>query len=121
MANTFQVTGSLLFQAPAGSQTLQQQASLQVTTVPTGSSFNAQVYNATTSITQPTTPGVTSLGYVFFRNLDPTNFVQVGAASGQWCSNLAAGDIGLVKWNGNNIYVLANTANVSLQIIAFSL
>jgi hypothetical protein len=121
MANSLSIQGSILFQSPAGSNLVQVQPNISASAAPIGNTASGQTYTATTTQTEVTTPGVTSLGYVFFRNLDPTNFVQIGHSTGAYCLQLLPGDISIAKWNGNNIFVLANTANVQVQIIAFSL
>lgn len=121
MANALNISGTVLFQAPSGNQLVQNQTSLALSVAPAGGTFSQTIYNATTSETSPTTPGVTALGYVFFRNLDSTNFVEIGAETASYCAKLQAGDISLIKWDvATAIFIKANTANVALQIVAFS-
>jgi hypothetical protein len=122
MSNSLTIQGSLIFQAPAGSQTVNEQMSLAATATPTGSALSKTIATISTTETTPATPGVTNLGYVFFRNLDVTNFVEIGSATGAYSAKLLPGDISLIKFDGANvIYARANTANVQLQIFACSL
>lgn len=120
MANAFVVQGNLLFQAPTGSSFINPQVSIGVSTVPTGSTFLQTVATINTTETTPNTATVPAIGYVFFRNNDPTNFVQIGSATNAYSINLAPGDVALAKWNSNAIFAKANTAAVALQIVVIS-
>ena len=66
--------------------------------------------------------GITTatMGYAFFRNIDATNFVQIGVrdASSNFLAfaKLKAGEVAIVRMNQTNPpYALANTAAVVLQ------
>jgi hypothetical protein len=61
-------------------------------------------------------------GYVYMKNLDPTNYVSYGNATGDLDYLLeAGGGVGLVKMAGSTtLYMQANTAACKVQIIAFN-
>ena len=77
----------------------------------------------------PTTAGGTALsldgittatmGYAFFRNIDATNYIEIGVQVGGTfyaLVKLKAGEVGLFRMNQTNPpYALANTATVVLQ------
>lgn len=121
MANSLAIQGSLQFQAPSGSQYVNESVNLGFPgSAPAGQGYLKTIYNATTTETTVNTAQVPALGYIFVRNTDNVNFVQIGSATGAYTVNLAAGDVSLVKWNSNSIFIKSNTANVAVQICAFS-
>ena len=77
----------------------------------------------------PTTAGGTALsldgittatmGYAFFRNIDATNYIEIGVQVGGTfyaLVKLKAGEVALLRMNQTNPpYALANTATVVLQ------
>jgi len=67
---------------------------------------------------------VSTIGYVAFKNLDPTNFVQLALDSGvstQIFAKLLAGDVTLIKAATATMYAKADTANVNLLVTAVEL
>lgn len=67
---------------------------------------------------------VSTIGYVLFKNLDSTNFVQLALDSGvstQIFAKLLAGDVTLIKAATATMYAKADTANVNLLVAAVEL
>lgn len=59
-------------------------------------------------------------GYIFLKNLDTTNFVQLGFSTGVYGMKLKAGEIALFRLEpGVTLYAKADTAAVSLQYIVY--
>ena len=49
-------------------------------------------------------------GYVLAKNLDDTNYVEIGAATGEYCIKMKAGEFALWRHNSATLYAKANTA-----------
>lgn len=49
-------------------------------------------------------------GYILIKNLDATNYVEVGSTTGVYDIKLLAGEIALYRHNSATIYAKANTA-----------
>ena len=94
--------------------------------------INADLSGSTSAagiVSIPTTAGGTALsldgittatmGYAFFRNIDATNYIEIGVQVGGTfyaLVKLKAGEVGLFRMNQTNPpYALANTATVVLQ------
>lgn len=75
---------------------------------------------ATTSETSVT---MTGYGYVWLQNLDATNYVEVGFATGAYNLKLRAGGAPtILELNGTQtFYLLANLANCNVDIIGINL
>lgn len=56
--------------------------------------------------------------YVFVRNLDSTNYVQLGATTGVYNIRLTAGDVCLFPLEGSTLFAKANTAACNIQVFA---
>lgn len=56
-------------------------------------------------------------GYVFVRNMDAVNFVQLGATTGVYSVKIAAGQAALIPWNGAAILAKADTAAVEVEYL----
>ena len=64
---------------------------------------------------------VSTIGYALFKNMDPTNFVELAldsAVSTQIFAKLLPGDIALVPLKTATIYAKADTAGVNLLVAA---
>lgn len=58
--------------------------------------------------------------WLFIRNLDATNYVQLGFATGVYGIRLRAGDFMLIPLEpGTTIYALANTAACNVQYLVY--
>jgi hypothetical protein len=60
---------------------------------------------------------VTSIGFVGIRNMDDTNYVEVGRTTGVYSIKLKAGEGFVARWNGNTVFVKANTAACNVEYI----
>jgi hypothetical protein len=71
------------------------------------------------------TGDIANLGYVLFKNLDPTNFIELGTVAGMATGKFAKllpGDITLIKSSvALLIYCKANTANCDMLVAAVEL
>ncbi|MFC1924291.1 hypothetical protein ACFLXA_02875 [Chloroflexota bacterium] len=56
-------------------------------------------------------------GYVIAKNLDDTNYVEIGSTTGVYDIKLKAGEIALWRHNSATIYAIANTAACDLEHI----
>lgn len=68
---------------------------------------------------------VSSMGYLFLKNLDATNFcmfslVSPAASGGAFCT-LKAGEFAVIPTRQTTIYAIADTAPVNVQVGACSL
>jgi hypothetical protein len=91
---------------------------------------NYQVTISGTAVTQgvqsiPTADTTLSIvaapGYVYVKNLDATNYVQVGPDATNWFIKLLAGQHALFPINGTALHAKANTGACNLEFIVFSL
>lgn len=63
---------------------------------------------------------LTALGYVVLRNLDATNFVQVGFATGVYGIRLKPGEVNVFRLEpSTTLYLKADTAACKVQVLAF--
>ena len=59
-----------------------------------------------------------TVGYVFIKNLDATNFVSVGRTTGVYTAKLLAGEANIFRLlSGTSIYVLPDTGSVDVEYI----
>lgn len=63
---------------------------------------------------------VASVRYFEIKNLDATNYVQVGTATGAYSIKLQPGDIAGFPPNANALYLKANTAACLVSITAYN-
>ena len=63
---------------------------------------------------------VTSVGYVYVRNMDATNYVQIGTTTAQYSIKLPAGKDCWFYANGNTLYIKANTAACDVVYLVIS-
>ena len=81
-----------------------------------GDSINKTIQEIATSNTQITAVAtVGTWGYVYLKNLDPTNYVEVGLTS-SYSIKLKAGEFALFR-AAASLYARANTSAVNLEII----
>lgn len=118
MANSLSIQGQVVFQAPAGSQTVNEFFNLAASTTPAGTTLNKQVFSATSSPASVTFSGVTTLGVIFLRNLDSTNTVTYGINSAGQSGSLQPGEVGIWRPNGNTMFAGTTSGVASLQIFA---
>lgn len=84
-----------------------------------GAAFADAVQNIGTTYEQIVIPAeVATAGYAFFRNLDATNYVEIGvvvAATFYPLLKLKAGEVAVCRLATTTFYAKANTAAVNLQ------
>ena len=56
-------------------------------------------------------------GYIFIKNLDSTNYLEVGSTTGVYDIKLQAGEICLYRHNSATIYGKANTSAVNIEYV----
>ena len=58
-------------------------------------------------------------GYCYLYNAGPTNYVQVGVATGAYCIRLNAGDVAVLPLDAGvtSIFLKANTAPVDVEVL----
>ena len=54
-------------------------------------------------------------GYVLLKNLDATNYVEVGSTTGVYDIKLLAGEVAIYRHNSATIYAKANTAICNVE------
>jgi hypothetical protein len=54
-------------------------------------------------------------GYIFIKNLDDTNYVEVGSTTGAYDIRLKAGEFAVYRHNSTTVYSKANTAACKLE------
>src|SRR5436309_15751946 len=79
----------------------------------TGDKYEAGVQSVGTSPEETIQKGdIGTIGYAMFRNMDPTNFVQLGAQTGQYTIKLNPGETSAaIPWNGRAVCASGNTAD----------
>lgn len=60
---------------------------------------------------------VGTIGYLACRNLDATNFIQLGATTGVYSIKLLAGEGCVVPWKASTTYVKADTASCEVEFL----
>jgi hypothetical protein len=56
-------------------------------------------------------------GYIFIKNLDSTNYVEVGVTTGVYTVKLLAGEVACFRVNGATIYAKANSSSVLVEYL----
>jgi hypothetical protein len=56
-------------------------------------------------------------GYILIKNLDSTNYVEIGSTTGVYDIKLLAGEIALYRHNSATIYAKANTSSCNVEYI----
>lgn len=66
------------------------------------------------------TTDIGTLGYCWMKNLDDTNYIEVGFSTGVYGIRLEAGEVALFRLNpSSTIYAKANTAECNAEISIF--
>lgn len=63
---------------------------------------------------------ISTIGWLYMRNLDATNFITAGADGTLYNIKLKAGEPFFGRWNGAAIHVKANTANCLFEYLIIS-
>ena len=84
----------------------------------TGDKYQAGVQIVGTVEEQLDKGDVGTIGYIAFRNLDVTNFVQMGRAAGAYSMDVKAGKGGVIPWgSATSPFVKANTAACEFEYL----
>jgi len=114
MAGEIEINLALYFQKSGASVQKVHATALDVS----GTLFAHGVQNIGTSEEALTkVDGLTTPGYVYVRNLDTSNFVTIGAVTGQYSIKLKPGELTLFRVNSPNIYARADTAACDVEYI----
>lgn len=54
-------------------------------------------------------------GYIFIKNLDDTNYVEIGSTTGVYDIKLKPGEIALYRHNSGTVYAKANTDTCNVE------
>ncbi|SRR6266540_1987580 len=89
----------------------------------TGTHGITNVQNVGTAAELLTFVDVATLGYLFVKNLDATNYMQLALDSGfaQIFAKIRPGEFCLLPANQNTVYAKANTAAVDVMVVAAEL
>ncbi len=87
----------------------------------TGNKFMAGVQTIGTSEEQLIKGDVGTVGYLAIRNLDPTNFVEIGSVTAQYSLTLKPGKGAVTPWDHANVYVKANVASCDVDYLLIEL
>jgi hypothetical protein len=121
MANEIQLSASL--SCTKSGATVTGTSSNVITQAGTPSIANVQIVGTTTEALL--IGDITNIGYVYLKNLDATNFVQVGlntpVADADSFITLLAGECAVFPTRLEVIYAKANTAPCNVQVVAVSL
>jgi hypothetical protein len=112
MSNELKIIVSLNFSK--GGAKANRAESIQVDV--TGDAFTHEVQSVGTSeeeLAQGADLGTP--GYIFIKNLDDTNYVEVGSTTGVYDIKLKAGEVALYRHNSGTIYAKANTAACNVE------
>jgi hypothetical protein len=86
-----------------------------------GNNYFAQVQNIGLATEALDLGDLTTPGYLFLKNADPTNFVQIGlttpVTAGNAMVKLLPGEFALIPTRQTVIYALADTGTVDLQVV----
>lgn len=121
MATTLAITGTILF-TPSNSDAFSRGVTSLARTG-TGDNFQITQQDVGTSTEAIALGDVAVGGWVLYRNLGPTNFVELYAATGETAfAKLAVGDICLMKSSAAATapHAKADTAGIKLEVIRCS-
>jgi hypothetical protein len=116
MANELNLNASLSFVKNAA----QVQRNINSSLTVTGNSIVQAVQNIGTADETLALGDISTIGYVFFHNLDGTNYIQIGSDGALYPLKLKAGEWALLRWNAAAIHAKANTAACDLEYIVVS-
>jgi hypothetical protein len=114
MANELNIMAGLSFNKGGGSITKRDNVVLTVT----GDSYTSNIQSI--GITEEEVVQGADLGtpgYVYLKNLDPTNYIEIGSTTGVYDIRLKAKEVALYRHNSATIYAKANTAACLLEYI----
>lgn len=113
MASELSLTFSLSFSKSSSSITAVESDSIDVA----GTKYVKINQSIPTSDTSLTLGSVGTIGYVWLKNTDSTNYVEFGSDGSVWPIKLKAGEICLVRWNAAAVHAKANTSACIIEYI----
>ena len=112
MADELRISMSLSFEKDGASVSKSKSPVLDVT----GDLFAHGIQNiGTVEETLTKVSGMGTLGYVYIHNLDATNFVSIGSATGALGIKVMPGEVALFRTNGSDIFAQADTAACNIE------
>lgn len=60
---------------------------------------------------------VSTIGWVYMRNLDATNYISVGSDGTLYPIKMKPGEPALIRWNAAAVHVKANTATCQMEYL----
>lgn len=60
---------------------------------------------------------ISTIGWVYMKNLDPTNYISVGSDGTLYPLKMKPGEPMLVRWNAAAIHVKSNTAPCNMEYV----
>lgn len=120
MANIINLTGGLTWNG--NPSVIQGTVSAVITQSGNGALGNIQTFTTTTS--QVSYGSVTTIGYLFIKNLDATNYVEFDLntpVAGTAFCKLLPGEAMVVPTRQTTVYGKSNTANVDCLVVAIEL
>lgn len=82
-----------------------------------GNAYQAGVQTVGTSEETIVKGDVGTIGFVWLRNTDATNYVEFGSTTGVYDTKLKAGEASIMRWNGTNVLAKANTSSVEVEYL----
>ena len=113
MANEVQISATLRYSKSPVSMSL----ATSFFSDQTGSYAQAGVQAVGTSEEQLDKGDITTIGYIAVQNLDATNYVQFGVTTGSYSVKLMPGKGCVMPWNGNYVYIKANTSACNVNYL----
>lgn len=114
MANELQVAGSISFSKSSAS--LSKVFSNTYFTV-SGTAGISNVISVGTGDESLALGDISTIGWVFFRNLDATNYISIGSDGTLYPIKLKAGEFALMRWNAAAIHAKANTGACDFEYL----
>ncbi len=114
MADEIAITVRLAFSKSGAKVSRTENISVDVT----GDSFTHEVQSVGTSeeeLAQGADLGTP--GYIFLKNLDDTNYVEVGGTTGVYPVKLQAGEVALYRHNTATVYAKSNSSACLVEYI----
>jgi hypothetical protein len=114
MANELTISARISFNK--GGAIVKRSENINVTV--TGDAFSHEVQEVGTSeeaLVQGSELGTP--GYMFIKNLNATNYVEIGSTTGVYDIKLLAGEIALYRHNSATVYAKANTGACNVEYL----
>lgn len=114
MANELQVSGGISFTKSGA--TLSKNFSNTYFTV-SGTAGVSNIISVGTGDESLALGDISTIGWVFFHNLDAINYISVGSDGTLYPIRLNAGEFALMRWNAAAIHAKANTGACNFEYL----